>query len=78
MARPTTYSPLIIPIVRACASFVPPPKKSRIISIPMGFVQALDLRGKLQRLFHHDGERAVAKAAQKFGTMFGISSLGTL
>ena len=32
----------------------------------------------LQRLFHHDGERAVAKAAQKFGTMFGISSLGTI
>jgi L-lactate dehydrogenase (cytochrome) len=32
----------------------------------------------LQRLFHHDGERAVGKAAQKFGTMFGISSLGTV
>ena len=32
----------------------------------------------LQRLFHHDGERAVAKAAEKFGTMFGISSLGTV
>ena len=32
----------------------------------------------LQRLFHHEGERAVAKAAQKFGTMFGISSLGTV
>jgi L-lactate dehydrogenase (cytochrome) len=32
----------------------------------------------LQRLFHHDGERAVAKATQKFGTMFGISSLGTI
>jgi L-lactate dehydrogenase (cytochrome) len=31
----------------------------------------------LQRLFHHDGEIAVGKAAQKFGTMFGISSLGT-
>jgi L-lactate dehydrogenase (cytochrome) len=31
----------------------------------------------LQRLFHHDGERAVAKAAEKFGTMFGVSSLGT-
>ncbi len=31
----------------------------------------------LQRLFHHDGERAVAKAAEKFGTLFGISSLGT-
>jgi L-lactate dehydrogenase (cytochrome) len=32
----------------------------------------------LQRLFHHDGERAVAKAAEKFGTIFGISSLGTV
>jgi len=32
----------------------------------------------LQRLFHHEGERAVAQAAQKFGTMFGISSLGTV
>jgi len=27
-------------------------------------------RTALQRLFHHDGERAVAKAAEKFGTMF--------
>lgn len=32
----------------------------------------------LQRLFHHDGERAVGKAAEKFGTIFGISSLGTV
>ncbi|MDC0194812.1 alpha-hydroxy-acid oxidizing protein [Alphaproteobacteria bacterium] len=31
----------------------------------------------LQRLFHHDGEIAVGKVAEKFGTMFGISSLGT-
>ncbi|ATN37332.1 alpha-hydroxy-acid oxidizing enzyme (plasmid) [Rhizobium sp. ACO-34A] len=31
----------------------------------------------LQRLFHHDGERAVAAAADRFGTMFGVSSLGT-
>ena len=31
----------------------------------------------LQRLFHHDGERAVAAAAAKYGTMFGVSSLGT-
>ncbi len=31
----------------------------------------------LQRLFHHEGEIAVAKAAEKLGTMFGISSLGT-
>ncbi len=32
----------------------------------------------LQRLFHHQGERAVGRAAEKFGTMFGISSLGTV
>ena len=32
----------------------------------------------LQRLFHHEGERAVANAAQKYGTLFGISSLGTV
>ncbi|MER8763884.1 alpha-hydroxy acid oxidase [Mesorhizobium sp. M0968] len=32
----------------------------------------------LQRLFHHSGERAVAAAAEKFGTMFGVSSLGTI
>ncbi|MDT8318912.1 MAG: alpha-hydroxy acid oxidase [Xanthomonadales bacterium] len=31
----------------------------------------------LQRLFHHDGEHAVGAAAQKYGTLFGISSLGT-
>lgn len=32
----------------------------------------------LQRLFHHQGENAVAAAAAKFGTMFGVSSLGTV
>ena len=32
----------------------------------------------LQRLFHHDGERAVARAAEKFGTMFGVSALGSV
>ena len=32
----------------------------------------------LQRLFHHDGERGVARAAEKYGTWFGISSLGTV
>lgn len=31
----------------------------------------------LQRLFHHAGERAVGAAASGFGTMFGVSSLGT-
>jgi L-lactate dehydrogenase (cytochrome) len=32
----------------------------------------------LQRLFHHQGEQAVAAAASKCGTMFGVSSLGTV
>ena len=32
----------------------------------------------LQRLFHHTGERAVAAAAAKYGTLFGVSSLGTV
>ncbi len=32
----------------------------------------------LQRLFHHTGERSVAAAAAKCGTMFGVSSLGTV
>jgi L-lactate dehydrogenase (cytochrome) len=32
----------------------------------------------LQRLFHHRGERAVAAASERFGTMFGVSSLGTV
>ena len=31
----------------------------------------------LQRLFHHQGERAVALAAAEFNTLFGVSSLGT-
>jgi len=32
----------------------------------------------LQRLFHYQGEYAVAKAAEKFNTFFGISSLSTV
>ena len=32
----------------------------------------------LQRLFHHQGERAVGAAAARYGTMFGVSSLGTV
>ena len=31
----------------------------------------------LQRLFHHEGERAVGAAAEKFNTWFGISSLAS-
>ena len=32
----------------------------------------------LQRLFHWEGERAVGRAAERFGTWFGISSLATV
>ena len=32
----------------------------------------------VQRLFHHEGEKAVAKASEKHGTMFGVSSLSTV
>jgi L-lactate dehydrogenase (cytochrome) len=32
----------------------------------------------LQRLFHHTGERTVAAMASKYGTLFGVSSLGTV
>jgi L-lactate dehydrogenase (cytochrome) len=31
----------------------------------------------MQRLFHHDGEFAIAQAAEKYGTMFGVSTIGT-
>jgi L-lactate dehydrogenase (cytochrome) len=31
----------------------------------------------MQRLFHHEGERAIAMAAEEFGTMFGVSTIGT-
>jgi len=32
----------------------------------------------MTRLFHHDGERAVARAAHKFGMMYSLSSLSTV
>jgi L-lactate dehydrogenase (cytochrome) len=31
----------------------------------------------VQRLFHNDGEWALAHAAEKYGTMFGVSTIGT-
>jgi len=31
----------------------------------------------MHRLYHHEGERATAKAADKLGTMFGISTMST-
>ncbi|MEJ2128426.1 MAG: alpha-hydroxy acid oxidase [Woeseiaceae bacterium] len=31
----------------------------------------------MQRLFHHEGEFAIADAAEKYGTMFGVSTIGT-
>ena len=32
----------------------------------------------MSRLFHHDGERAVAQAAQRAGTMYSLSSISTV
>ena len=31
----------------------------------------------MHRLYHHEGEKATAKAAEKMGTMFGISTMST-
>ncbi len=31
----------------------------------------------MQRLFHHEGERAIASVAEKMGTLFGVSTIGT-
>jgi L-lactate dehydrogenase (cytochrome) len=31
----------------------------------------------MQRLFHYEGERGIAAAAEQFGTLFGVSTLGT-
>jgi len=31
----------------------------------------------MQRLFHHEGERAIAQVAEEMGTMFGVSTIGT-
>jgi len=47
----------------------------------MGRASALPLMlspTALQRIFHWQGERAVARAAEKFGVWFGISSLATV
>jgi len=32
----------------------------------------------MHRLYHHEGERATARAAEKMGTMFGISTMATV
>ncbi|MEM9058421.1 MAG: alpha-hydroxy acid oxidase, partial [Pseudomonadota bacterium] len=31
----------------------------------------------MQRLFHHEGERAIATVADELGTLFGVSTIGT-
>jgi L-lactate dehydrogenase (cytochrome) len=31
----------------------------------------------MQRLFHHEGERAIARVAERMGTMYGVSTIGT-
>ena len=32
----------------------------------------------MHRLYHHEGERASAKAVEKMGTIFGTSTMGTV
>ncbi|MEC8112917.1 MAG: alpha-hydroxy acid oxidase, partial [Pseudomonadota bacterium] len=48
-----------------------------VMGIPMDMPLFLSPTA-LQRLFHHDGERAVGRAAAAFNTLFGISSLATV
>ncbi|HKX55477.1 MAG TPA: alpha-hydroxy acid oxidase [Xanthomonadales bacterium] len=44
----------------------------RRLAMPMFFSPTA-----MQRLFHHEGEHGIARAAQQFGTMFGVSTIGT-
>ncbi len=44
----------------------------RRLAMPMFFSPTA-----MQRLFHHEGERGIAQAAQQFGTLFGVSTIGT-
>ena len=48
-----------------------------VMGIPMEMTLFLSPTA-LQRLFHHDGERAVGRAAEALNTLFGISSLATV
>ena len=51
--------------------------KTRVMGIDLDLPLFLSPTA-LQRLFHHDGERAVGRAAEAHGTLFGISSLATV
>jgi len=44
----------------------------RTLSLPLFFSPTA-----MQRLFHHDGERAIARVAEEMGTMFCVSTIGT-
>ena len=50
---------------------------TEVMGIPMDLPLFLSPTA-LQRLFHHDGERAVGRAAEQHNTLFGISSLATV
>ena len=46
------------------------------------FGQKIDLPiflspNKMQRLYHHDGDKASARAAEKFGTFYSMSTMAT-
>lgn len=51
--------------------------KTRVMGIDLDLPLFLSPTA-LQRLFHHEGERAVGRAAEAYGSLFGISSLATV
>ena len=51
--------------------------KTRVMGIDLDLPLFLSPTA-LQRLFHHEGERAVGRAAEAYRTLFGISSLATV
>ncbi len=50
--------------------------KTRVLGITLDLPVFLAPTG-MSRLFHHDREIAVAKAAEKYGTLYSLSTLGT-
>ena len=50
--------------------------KTRVLGTTLDLPVFLAPTG-MSRLFHHDREIAVAKAAEKYGTLYSLSTLGT-
>ena len=50
--------------------------KTRVLGCDLGLPFLLSPTG-MSRLFHHDKELGVCRAAEKFGTLYSLSTLGT-